>query len=105
MSAGDFVTRFNAIAADQGWAGMTPAACLDGWRRFVDNVAEGYYDDEAWADELDDDYRIRRFLGRVIADPVVQAEAAWYVAEVEAIDARFREVWHRSSRGADVPRE
>ncbi|GAB3848978.1 hypothetical protein [Dactylosporangium cerinum] len=104
MSAGGFVARFNAIAAEQGRAGLTPAACLDGWRRFVDDLAEGYYDEE-WADELDNDYWIRRFLGRVIVDSVVRAEATWYVAEVEAIDVRFREIWRTSSRGADTPRE
>lgn len=104
MSARDFVAQFGAIAAEQGRAGLTPAACLDGWRCFVDDLAAGHYDDE-WADELDNDYWVRRFLGRVIADPVVRAEAAWYIAEVEAIDVRFREVWRTSSRGAGTPHD
>ena len=102
MSARDFVERFAAIALEQGRAGLTPVACLEGWRRFVDDLAEGYYDEE-WADELDNDYGIRRFLGRVIDDPVVRAEVPWYVAEVAAIDDRFWEVWRTSSRGADTP--
>lgn len=89
-TSADFLDQFEEFVAASGWRiAASPAALVQQWRDFVDEVADGY---SATIYEYTNDRSVRDLLEKVFNDPGLQKFDETYALRhtVEDIDAHLR---------------